>query len=130
MATQACIDSTGKTILGKDCQSQEVVKRLQNVDALICDMIKRQKSLEYDMSLYCPNEGGVVDPAPPVVVVEPFCLPVCEPYIPLVSYLISVNELTGDVYEALTLLEEEACAANTSLKLLEQRDMECVEVPE
>jgi BarA-like signal transduction histidine kinase len=124
MATQACIDSSGLTIIGKDCQAAAVMQRILNVDALICDMVSRQSAVEYEMRLYCTSPPPET-PLAPVVPVEEFCLPVCQTYIPEVQYLISVNELNEDVYDALLLLEQESCAANTSLKELEARNVRC-----
>jgi hypothetical protein len=126
MATQACIDSSGLTLIGKDCQASAVMERIQNVDALICELARRQKKVKYQMTLYCTSPPPPDHPVP-VVPVEAFCLPACAPYIPELQYLISVNELSDDVYDALLLLEQEACAANAELKELEARNVGCSE---
>ncbi len=121
--TPACEESKGKTLIGKDCESQNVIARINSVDKLFCDIIKRQKEAASILGEYCFLDTNIPASSSSS---SSYCPVGCIPMpIPEVQYMITVNDLDQDVYDLLALLESEACAALKKLRDFELINTNC-----
>lgn len=119
--TQACTDSKGKQIIGKDNQSQTIINRINSVDKLFCDVTQRLSIARVKLGEYCVLD----DPASSSSSSSSAC-----PFAPVVNtpgffYQINVNDLDDDVYDLIALLEAEACVMLRKLKEYEILNTNC-----
>lgn len=126
--TPSCIASSGKRLIAKDVQSQRFIDRVNAVDALFCDMVRRVQVEDSILSRYCPPEPQSSSSSSPS---SSDCCPLdpCPPKPPEVSYLINVTDLDQEAYDLLEILEQEACATNKKLKEFEKLNDNCNPTP-
>lgn len=124
--SDSCRRSSGKKIAGKDCESQKFISRLVNIDLMFCDIVRRTRIEEARMIRRCEDYDEMSsESSSSSSSEEPSCCLECPDVIPELMYLISVNDLNQDAYDALALLEEEACATLRKLILFEKNSKNC-----
>lgn len=106
--TDACRRSSGKIILSKDCESRKLVSRVNAVNQLICDVERRINNESAKLARYCEIQSSSSESSSSSSSFE--CLTQETPCIPDFGYIITVNDLSADVHEIVSLLEQEACA--------------------
>lgn len=123
LSTTACIHSRGKKIAGKDCQSKKLISRINSVNQLLCDLEQRITSSRFKLARYCEVPSSSESSSSSS---SSECFKPCVD-IPEYLYMITSNDLDGDVYDLIDLLEQEACALLRKVVDFEASNQPCVE---
>jgi hypothetical protein len=125
MATEACNLSDGRKIIGKDCQSQKFICRMDGLNKLICEIVKLRNETDKEIQEYCPRSESSSESSSSSHI---DCALECETVGPEWMSQINVNDLDQDAYDLLELAELEACALYRKIKLFSKEEG-CAPVP-
>lgn len=126
MFPASCLEVAAVPLAGKDQPSRLIIKRLNAIDSLWCDIKKRIATASKALGKYCSSSSSSAEPSSSSS--SSTCpVPPCKSYSPGPSYafLIDVNDLDEDVYDSMSLLEQEGCAILRKLILFEKNNIIC-----
>ena len=119
--TDACTEAQGKPLIAKDCESVKFLNRLTSAESLICDAQQRLRAQRSILRGYCSffssssssssSSHNACDDVPSTL--------------PDYQYLVTVNMLDADAWEALELLEKESCYMMRELLDFERANHPC-----